>query len=112
MRQGGLVSVQPGVGRLSPNILKIMRNHTTGLRNLELIKWTTYYDIHNFYNILVRFPGETPEDYALQSMIVSKITHLQPPYAIGKARADGGSPMFEEPGTQSISRLRPAARQD
>ncbi|HKS41419.1 MAG TPA: RiPP maturation radical SAM C-methyltransferase [Blastocatellia bacterium] len=109
MRKGGLFSVQPGVESFSTNILKIMRKHTTGLRNLELIKWTTYYDIHNFYNILVRFPGETPEDYALQSLIVSKITHLQPPYAIVKARADRGSPMFEEPGTQSISRLRPAA---
>lgn len=109
MRKGGLFSVQPGVESLSTNILKIMRKHTTGLRNLELIKWCTYYGIHNFYNILVRFPGETVEDYQLQCEVISKITHLQPPYAIVKARADRGSPMFFDPESQAISRLRPAA---
>src|SRR5262249_31514910 len=92
----------------STHILKIMRKHTTGMRNLELIKWCTYYEIHNLYNILVRFPGETVEDYRLQCDVISKIGHLQPPYAIVKARADRGSPMFFEPEAQSVSRLRPA----
>ena len=109
MRRGGLFSVQPGVESLSTHILKIMRKHTTGMRNLELIKWCTYYGIHNFYNILVRFPGETVEDYRIQCDVISRISHLQPPYAIVKARADRGSPMFFEPETQSISNLRPAA---
>ena len=109
MRRGGLFSVQPGVESLSTHILKIMRKHTTGMRNLELIKWCTYYGIHNFYNILVRFPGETAEDYRLQCDVISTIPHLQPPYAIVKARADRGSPMFFDPESQSIARLRPAA---
>lgn len=112
MRRGGLFSVQPGVESLSTHILKIMRKHTTGMRNLELIKWCTYYGIHNFYNILVRFPGETVEDYRIQSDVIAKIAHLQPPYAIVKARADRGSPMFFEPEAQSISNLRPAACYD
>jgi len=109
MRRGGLFSVQPGVESLSTHILKIMRKHTTGMRNLELIKWCTYYGIHNFYNILVRFPGETVEDYRIQCDVIAKIAHLQPPYAIVKARADRGSPMFFEPEMQSITNLRPAA---
>src|SRR5215470_4756902 len=108
MRRGGLFSIQPGVESLSTNILRIMRKHTTGMRNLELIKWCTYYDIHNLYNILVRFPGETTEDYRLQCDVIAKIWHLQPPYAIVKARADRGSPMFFEPESHSVSRLRPA----
>ena len=109
MRKGGLFSVQPGVESLSTRILKIMKKHTTGMRNVELIKWCTYYGIHNFYNILVRFPGETPEDYQVQCDVIAKIPHLQPPYAIVKARADRGSPMYSEPESQSITRLRPAA---
>ena len=108
MRRGGLFSIQPGVESLSTNILKIMRKHTTGMRNLELIKWCTYYSIHNLYNILVRFPGETIEDYRQQCEVISKIWHFQPPYAIVKARADRGSPMYFEPEAQSISGLRPA----
>ncbi|HKT48781.1 MAG TPA: RiPP maturation radical SAM C-methyltransferase, partial [Candidatus Angelobacter sp.] len=108
LRRSGLFSVQPGIESLSTNILKIMRKHSTGMRNVELIKWCTYYGINALYNILCRFPGETEEDYRVQSEIASKITHLQPPYAIVKARADRGSPMYTEPETQSISGLVPA----
>ena len=42
-----------------------MRKHSTGMRNLELMKWCTYYGINNLYNILVGFAGETAEDYRL-----------------------------------------------
>ena len=109
MRQGGLFSIQPGVESLSTHILKLMRKHTTGMRNLELIKWSTYYGINNLYNILLRFPGETIEDYRAQCAVIGKIHHFQAPWAIAKARADRGSPMFTEPQTQSISRLVPSA---
>ena len=59
MRKGGLYSVQPGVESLATNVLKRMRKLTTGMRNVELIKWCTYYGINNMYNILMRFPGES-----------------------------------------------------
>lgn len=108
MRKGGLFSIQPGVESLSTHILKLMRKHTTGMRNLELIKWSTYYGINNLYNILLRFPGETTDDYRTQCEVISKIHHLQAPWAIAKARADRGSPMYTEPETQSISRLVPS----
>lgn len=109
MRKGGLTSVQPGVESFSTNILKSMRKMTTGMRNVELIKWCTYYGISCLYNILMRFPGETEEDYRMQAALVPSIVHLQPPWGIVKARADRGSPMFVEPETQSVSQLRPAA---
>jgi ribosomal peptide maturation radical SAM protein 1 len=108
MRKGGLYSVQPGVESLATNVLKSMRKMTTGMRNVELIKWCTYYGISCMYNILMRFPGETEEDYRMQAALVPKIAHLQPPWGIVKARADRGSPMFTEPETQSIRRLKPA----
>ena len=112
MRKGGLYSVQPGVESLSTNVLKSMRKMTTGMRNVELIKWCTYYGISCMYNILMRFPGETEEDYRMQAALVPKIAHLQPPWGIVKARADRGSPMFSEPETQSIRKLKPAACYD
>jgi ribosomal peptide maturation radical SAM protein 1 len=108
MRKGGLNSVQPGVESLSTNVLKSMRKMTTGMRNVELIKWCTYYDISCMYNILMRFPGETVDDYRMQAALVPKIVHLQPPWGIVKARADRGSPMYSEPEAQSIKALRPA----
>jgi len=108
MRKGGLFSIQPGVESFSTHILKLMRKHTTGVRNLELIKWSTYYGINNLYNILLRFPGETLEDYRAQCEVIAKIHHLQAPWAVAKARADRGSPMYSEPETQSVTRLVPS----
>ena len=108
MRKGGLFSIQPGVESFSTHILKLMKKHTTGVRNLELIKWSTYYGINNLYNILLRFPGETVEDYRAQCEVIAKIHHFQAPWAIAKARADRGSPMYTDPESQSISRLVPS----
>jgi ribosomal peptide maturation radical SAM protein 1 len=108
MRKGGLTSVQPGVESFATNVLKSMRKMTTGMRNVELIKWCTFHDITCSYNILMRFPGETEEDYRMQAELVPKILHLQPPWGIVKARADRGSPMYFDPESQSVRRLTPA----
>jgi ribosomal peptide maturation radical SAM protein 1 len=108
MRSGGLVSVQPGIESFSTHVLKLMKKHSTGMRNLELMKWCTYYGINNLYNILVGFAGETTEDYRQQCDVIGKIPHLQPPYAIAKARADRGSPMFTDPDKHGVGHLRPA----
>jgi ribosomal peptide maturation radical SAM protein 1 len=107
MKRGGLLSVLPGVESFSTNILKSMRKFTTGMRNVELVKWCTYYGLDVTYNILCRFPGETEADYRTQCEIMAKIPHLQPPYAAVMARADRGSPMFTDPASQSISKLIP-----
>jgi ribosomal peptide maturation radical SAM protein 1 len=107
MQRGGLRSVLPGVESFSTNILKSMRKFTTGMRNIELVKWCTHYGMNVTYNILCRFPGETEEDYREQCAVIAKIPHFQPPYAAVMARADRGSPMFTDPASQSISRLIP-----
>jgi ribosomal peptide maturation radical SAM protein 1 len=108
MRRGGLFSIQPGVESLSTHLLRLMKKYTTGMRNLELIKWCTYYGINNLYNLLVRFPGETLEDYKIQCEVIPKIHHWQAPWAVAKARADRGSPMYTDPASQSINRLAPS----
>jgi ribosomal peptide maturation radical SAM protein 1 len=108
LRRGGLVSVQPGVESFSTHVLDLMKKSTTGVKNVELVKWTTYYGMTNLYNILYGFPGETEGDYLEQADVIRRIFHLQPPYAMAVARPDRGSPMFEQPGDHSISMLRPA----
>jgi hypothetical protein len=86
-----------------------MKKFTTGARNLELLKWTTYYGIDNQYNILYGFHGETEADYRLQAELIRKIPHIQPPYAFALARADRGSPMFEKPDAHGVHHLRPSS---
>jgi ribosomal peptide maturation radical SAM protein 1 len=109
LRRGGLVSVQPGIESFSTHVLQLMRKNVSGVNNLELLKWTTYYGMNNSYNILYGFPGETEQDYRMQAEVIRRIPHLQPPYAMAQARPDRGSPMFEEPSAHSISFLKPSA---
>ncbi|MGH3624373.1 MAG: RiPP maturation radical SAM C-methyltransferase, partial [Sciscionella sp.] len=109
VRRGGLVSVQPGIESFSTNVLTLMRKNVTGMSNLELLKWTTYYGIDNSYNILYGFPGESEQDYQWQANVLRRIPHLQPPYAMARARPDRGSPMFEQPDEHSVRSLRPSA---
>ena len=109
MRLGGLYSVQPGVESFSTHVLTLMKKHTTGMRNVELLKWCAYYRINNLYNLLWGFAGETAEDYALQTGLIPLLRHLQPPYAITQARPDRGSPMFTNPERLSIVKLRPSS---
>jgi len=107
MWRGGLTSVQPGIESFATNVLKTMRKATTGMRNVELLKWCTYYNILCFYNLLTGFPRETAEDYRLQARLVDSIVHLQPPISKGHARPDRGSPMFTDPASQGVTNLKP-----
>ncbi len=108
MRLGGLVSVQPGVESFSTHVLTLMKKFTTGIKNVELLKWTTYYGIQNLYNILYGFAGETADDYRAQAQVMRQIFHVQPPWSMSIARPDRGSPMFEKPGEHAITRLSPS----
>jgi hypothetical protein len=47
MRLGGLYSVQPGVESFFTHVLTLMKKHTTGMRNVELLNWCAYYRINN-----------------------------------------------------------------
>jgi ribosomal peptide maturation radical SAM protein 1 len=107
MRQGGLISVQPGIESLSTHVLKLMKKHGTGIKNISFLKWCVYYGINNLYNILFGFAGETAEDYIQQNELVDKLQHLQPPYGITNARPDRGSPMFTDPEQHAIHKIVP-----
>src|SRR5258708_37533833 len=76
--------------------------------NRELIKWCRCSGINNLYSVLRRFPSETLEDYQTQCEVIAKVHHWQAPWAIAKARADRGSPMYTAPESQSIARLVPS----
>ncbi|MCP5046709.1 MAG: RiPP maturation radical SAM protein 1 [bacterium] len=108
LKQGGLHSVQPGVESFNTHVLKLMRKMTTAMRNVAFVKWCTYYNINNLYNILYGFPGETEEDYDQQSELIDIIPHLQPPYSVAVARPERGSPMFTDREKFSITEVTPA----
>ena len=106
MRSGGLVSVQPGIESFSTHVLKLMKKHSTGMRNLELMKWCTYYGINNLYNILVGFAGETVDDYRLQCEVIEQDSTSA---AALRHRQGQGRPRLSDVHRSGQTRRRPAA---
>ena len=97
LAQGGVKSMQPGIESLSQATLKEMDKGVTPIQNLQCLRWSSYYNVHVSWNILLGFPGETNEDYQKQIDLIPAILHLQPPESVGKLWLERFSPYFTRP---------------
>ncbi|HTL05162.1 MAG TPA: RiPP maturation radical SAM C-methyltransferase, partial [Gemmatimonadales bacterium] len=79
LRAAGIRWVQPGVESFSDHVLELMRKGSTGALNIQLIKWLQEFGVTPYYNLLVGFPGETPEDYEEVIALLPALYHLTPP---------------------------------
>ena len=86
-----------------------MRKGTTGLKNIELLKWCREYDVKPVWNLLYGFPGETEADYEETRALIEAIWHLDPPQACGRVRLDRFSPYHEDPAAFGMENIRPKA---
>jgi len=102
LSRGGVRSMQPGIESLSINQLKEMDKGVSPLQNLQCLKWSSYYNIHVSWNILLGFPGETDEDYRRQIHLIPSIVHFQPPESVGKFWLERFSPFFTRPHTLGV----------
>jgi ribosomal peptide maturation radical SAM protein 1 len=105
----GVRSIQPGIESLSDRVLALMRKGTTGLKNIELLKWCREYGVRPVWNILYGFPGETQADYEETRGLIEAIWHLDPPQACGRVRLDRFSPYHLDPGAFGMENVRPKA---
>jgi ribosomal peptide maturation radical SAM protein 1 len=107
LQKAGIRRIQPGIESLSNHVLKLMRKGTTGLRNLQLLKWAKEYGVTAEWNLLYGFPGETAEDYEEILRMLPAIKFLNPPCAVGPIRLDRFSPYFNAPEKYGMINLRP-----
>jgi ribosomal peptide maturation radical SAM protein 1 len=107
LRAAGVTRIQPGIESLSDHVLALMRKGTSGLRNVQLLKWCREYGIAVEWNILYGFPGETREDYEKVLEMLPAIAFLDPPVACGPIRMDRFSPYFEKPEELGLINVRP-----
>jgi ribosomal peptide maturation radical SAM protein 1 len=107
LRAAGVARIQPGIESLSDHVLKLMRKGTSGLRNIQLLKWCREYGISVDWNLLYGFPGETSEDYNEMLPMLSAIEFLDPPVACGPIRLDRFSPYFQRAEEFGIIKVRP-----
>lgn len=109
LRRAGVWRVQPGIESFADHVLNLMRKGSSGLGNIQLLKWMQEYGIKVDYNILVGFPGEKAEDYRQQIRLMKLITHLPPPNGPAiTVRVDRFSPFFDQPASLGIRGLRAA----
>jgi ribosomal peptide maturation radical SAM protein 1 len=107
LRAARVMRIQPGIESMSDHVLRLMRKGTTGLRNIQLLKWCAEYEIKAEWNLLYGFPGETAEDYAAILKLLPGIRHFNPPAACGPLRLDRFSPFHHTPGELGVHNLRP-----
>ncbi|MDT7810538.1 MAG: hypothetical protein QOJ42_454 [Acidobacteriaceae bacterium] len=105
----GVTRIQPGIESLSSHVLKLMRKGTTGLQNIQLLKWCKEYQITAEWNLLYGFPGETREDYEAIEKLMGAIRFLNAPSACGPVRLDRFSPYFADPERFGMTNVRPMA---
>ena len=109
LSKAGVRKVQAGIESFHSDILKLMCKGTSGLQNIQLLKWCKEYKIDVTYNLLWGFPGETPTHYKEMALVMSKLVHLQPPrYPIRRVELQRFSPYFDNPEAFSIKNIRPA----
>lgn len=107
LREAGVSRIQPGIESMSSEVLRLMRKGTTGLQNIQLLKWCRDYGIHADWNLLYGFPGESAEDYRNMLPLLQSIRHLAPPVACGPLRLDRFSPYHTNPSEYGLCNLRP-----
>jgi ribosomal peptide maturation radical SAM protein 1 len=107
LRAAGVNRIQPGIESLSDHVLRLMRKGTTGLRNVQMMKWCKEYGVAADWNLLYGFPGETPQDYSETLELLRAVRFLPPPTACGPVRLDRFSPYFERSGDFGMINVRP-----
>jgi ribosomal peptide maturation radical SAM protein 1 len=94
LKQAGVVRIQPGVESLNSQVLKLMRKGISAAQNVNLLRWTHYYNVMVSWNIIWGFPGEAEADYQEQAALLRHLIHLPPPTGCGQIWMERFSPIF------------------
>lgn len=107
LKEAGVEDIQPGIESLSTAILRLMRKGTSGLQNIQLLKWAREARVQAHWNILLGFPGEDPAEYSRMAEMVPALVHLQPPMGCCRISLLRFSPYFEEREALGVCKVRP-----
>ncbi|PYQ80719.1 MAG: hypothetical protein DMG03_21870 [Acidobacteria bacterium] len=107
LRDAGVTIIQPGIESLSDNVLKQMKKGVSGLQNIQLLKWCKEFGVEPLWNVLLGFPGESPDDYHRMAELTAQLCHLPRPVCVTAIRLDRFSPNFNESDRLGFARVRP-----
>jgi ribosomal peptide maturation radical SAM protein 1 len=81
LKAARVTHLQPGIESLSTHHLALMRKGVTALQNVYFLKLSRIYELRIIWNMLIRLPGETKQDYDEIAALIPKVVHLWPPYS-------------------------------
>lgn len=82
LARAGAGWILPGLEGLHDQLLALMDKGTTGLTNLQTLKWCRELGIRVSWTVLWGFPGEEDDWHAETAEWVPSFEHLQPPAAL------------------------------
>jgi ribosomal peptide maturation radical SAM protein 1 len=97
LSRSGAKKIQPGIEALDTPLLTLMHKGCSMLQNVQTLKIAAECGVYVEWNLLHGFPGEKQQSYERSASLIPLLIHLQPPNAVGAARADRFSPYFERP---------------
>jgi ribosomal peptide maturation radical SAM protein 1 len=106
LQAAGVTAIQPGIESFSTHVLRLMRKGTSGLANVQLLKWCAEYGVKCNWNLIYGFPGEEPRDYEEMVSLMAGLHHLEPPDGCGPIRVDRFSPFFTTPQALGLRHIR------
>ncbi|MFF5161525.1 RiPP maturation radical SAM protein 1, partial [Streptomyces sp. NPDC000348] len=93
---------------LSTEGLRLLKKGATAFQNVRFLLGCAEYGVLPVWNILTRYPNETPESMLVQIDVIPSLTHLEPPdNDILTVHFDRFSPYVESPGSYGLSLSRP-----
>jgi len=109
LKAGGVQTLAPGIESFSTAVLRLMRKGTTGLRNIQFLRWCEEIGIttQGNWRILYGFPGEPIAEYERMAKLVPLLTHLSPPDGVIPINLLRFSPYGLDPGHSGLINVRP-----
>ena len=94
----GVALVQPGIESLSDHVLALMRKGTTGLQNIQLLKWCKEYGVAAALEPALRLPGrDRGRLRARPPSCIAALWHLDPPTGSARSGSTASAPTTPSP---------------
>jgi ribosomal peptide maturation radical SAM protein 1 len=107
MKEAGFNAIQTGIESFSAHHLKTMNKGTRVIDNIAALKHTRQYGIHNSFNLIVRYPNESPLDFTQTQDVTKHLQAYLDPPQLCPLQIMHGSPIQQHPNNYNIQNLQP-----
>lgn len=106
LKRAGVREIQIGIEALSDHLLRILNKGVDVMRNVEMLKWCSEFEISVFYNLIYGIPGEKKEDIEETLENMQYVKYFQPPARLCNFMLSYNSFAFLHPTSFNIKNFR------